>query len=176
MRYVARAPKMRAVPASALPHLPRSAARIVTARDDSAMPRSKNRNEISTPGRTRTCDPRLRRPLLYPTELRARQGSFSMQGRCAGKGGLERCCTESGLSDGVQRRPRARPDGAARSAPATRGLEGRCSIQLSYGRVGALLACRGGALEKGTRTLLHGVRLIGRSAAASTSTARWASN
>jgi len=25
-----------------------------------------------TPGRTRTCDPRLRRPLLYPTELRAR--------------------------------------------------------------------------------------------------------
>jgi hypothetical protein len=26
----------------------------------------------STPGRTRTCDPRLRRPLLYPTELRAR--------------------------------------------------------------------------------------------------------
>ncbi len=24
------------------------------------------------PGRTRTCDQRLRRPLLYPTELRAR--------------------------------------------------------------------------------------------------------
>src|SRR3954467_9113641 len=24
------------------------------------------------PGRTRTCDPRLRRPVLYPTELRAR--------------------------------------------------------------------------------------------------------
>ncbi len=24
-----------------------------------------------TPGRTRTCDPRLRRPLLYPTELQA---------------------------------------------------------------------------------------------------------
>src|SRR5579859_8082864 len=24
-----------------------------------------------TPGRTRTCDPRLRRPLLYPAELRA---------------------------------------------------------------------------------------------------------
>jgi hypothetical protein len=23
------------------------------------------------PGRTRTCDPRLRRPVLYPTELRA---------------------------------------------------------------------------------------------------------
>ena len=26
----------------------------------------------SAPGRTRTCDPRLRRPVLYPTELRAR--------------------------------------------------------------------------------------------------------
>jgi hypothetical protein len=24
------------------------------------------------PGRTRTCDPRLRRPVLYPPELRAR--------------------------------------------------------------------------------------------------------
>ena len=26
------------------------------------------------PGRIRTCDPRLRRPMLYPTELRARSG------------------------------------------------------------------------------------------------------
>src|SRR5262245_27511041 len=25
----------------------------------------------NAPGRTRTCDPRLRRPVLYPTELRA---------------------------------------------------------------------------------------------------------
>ena len=30
-----------------------------------------------TPGRTRTCDPRLRRPLLYPTELRARATTLS---------------------------------------------------------------------------------------------------
>ena len=29
-------------------------------------------NDLSAPGRTRTCDPRLRRPPLYPTELRAR--------------------------------------------------------------------------------------------------------
>lgn len=28
-------------------------------------------DSASTPGRTRTCDPRLRRPLLYPAELRA---------------------------------------------------------------------------------------------------------
>ena len=34
-----------------------------------AQPLAKAR---SAPGRTRTCDPRLRRPTLYPTELRAR--------------------------------------------------------------------------------------------------------
>ena len=28
--------------------------------------------------RTRTCDPRLRRPMLYPTELRARTGFTSI--------------------------------------------------------------------------------------------------
>ena len=28
-----------------------------------------------TPDRIRTCDPRLRRPMLYPTELRALNGS-----------------------------------------------------------------------------------------------------
>ena len=33
---------------------------------------------IGTPGRARTCDPRLRRPMLYPAELRARIG-----GSCA---------------------------------------------------------------------------------------------
>ena len=27
---------------------------------------------VGAPGRIRTCDPRLRRPMLYPTELRAR--------------------------------------------------------------------------------------------------------
>ena len=31
------------------------------------------------PGRIRTCDPRLRRPLLYPAELRALDESFSLQ-------------------------------------------------------------------------------------------------
>ena len=29
-------------------------------------------SEVGAPGRTRTCGPRLRRPVLYPTELRAR--------------------------------------------------------------------------------------------------------
>ena len=28
---------------------------------------------VGAPGRSRTCDPRLRRPVLYPTELRARE-------------------------------------------------------------------------------------------------------
>ena len=29
------------------------------------------------PGRTRTCDPRIRNPLLYPAELREREEDFS---------------------------------------------------------------------------------------------------
>jgi hypothetical protein len=32
------------------------------------------RNKSGAPGRTRTCDHRLRRPVLYPAELRARDG------------------------------------------------------------------------------------------------------
>jgi putative transposase len=36
-------------------------------------PCDRNRpSRTGAPGRTRTCDPRLRRPVLYPTELRAR--------------------------------------------------------------------------------------------------------
>ena len=102
MSYVVQSPSMRTIPPSALPRLPRLAASIVTARDDSRRAGSQTsmkyarpaglvpnrpragRTEktracrrakapgLSTPGRTRTCDPRLRRPLLYPTELRAR--------------------------------------------------------------------------------------------------------
>jgi integrase len=71
MRYVMQGPAMRTIPASALPRLPRSAAGIVTARDDWRRAGSKT--------------------LTIP----------------------------------------ARPSGLE---PLTRGLEGRCSIQLSYGR------------------------------------------
>src|SRR3954452_17862932 len=55
----------------------------------SAMPRDLSEGSLdmtasrdvgSAPGRIRTCDPRLRRPLLYPTELRAPAGCTS---RCA---------------------------------------------------------------------------------------------
>ena len=35
-------------------------------------------SKSGAPGRTRTCDPRLRRPVLYPTELRARKVSLSV--------------------------------------------------------------------------------------------------
>ena len=31
---------------------------------------------IGAPGRTRTCDPRFRKPMLYPAELRALQDEF----------------------------------------------------------------------------------------------------
>ena len=35
--------------------------------------RHKSAEHRGAPGRNRTCDPRLRRPMLYPTELQARQ-------------------------------------------------------------------------------------------------------
>ena len=71
MRYVMQAASMGRIPEAALPQLTPAMARIVTARDDSPEGRIKNPNDSGTPGRIRTCDPRLRRPLLYPAELRA---------------------------------------------------------------------------------------------------------
>lgn len=35
-----------------------------------------NKSRSGAPGRTRTCNPRLRRPVLYPVELRARGSQF----------------------------------------------------------------------------------------------------
>src|SRR6266550_719622 len=34
---------------------------------------TRNYDEVGAPGRSRTCDPRIRSPMLYPTELQARQ-------------------------------------------------------------------------------------------------------
>src|SRR5947208_10416680 len=42
----------------------------------SVTPVSHGPSESGAPGRTRTCDPRLRRPVLYPPELRARMQEF----------------------------------------------------------------------------------------------------
>ena len=48
-----------------------------------------NREAVGAPGRTRTCDPRLRRPVLYPTELRARVVHVTRATRLSGRGGLD---------------------------------------------------------------------------------------
>src|ERR1051325_10912537 len=56
---------------------------------------------ISTPGTTRTCDPLLRRQVLYPTELRAHPNLFFFQ-RSYRKSGLE-----TGLRHAVLRYVRA---------------------------------------------------------------------
>ena len=40
------------------------------------LPRNQDSGQIGAPGRTRTFDPRLRRPVLYPTELRARTSTL----------------------------------------------------------------------------------------------------
>jgi hypothetical protein len=71
---------------------------------------SDRRNELSNksaPGRIRTCDLWLRRPTLYPAELRAQQMTNVLERRLA------------------------RPEGFE---PPTYGFEARRSIQLSYGR------------------------------------------
>jgi integrase len=74
MRYVMRTAAMRRIPETVVPKI--AALPIATGRGNSrvkAIPLSDEilSNSTSAPGRTRTCDPRLRRPLLYPTELRA---------------------------------------------------------------------------------------------------------
>ena len=52
---------------------PFAASGVAASRDASPRWRSRTGREASgiAPGRTRTCDPRLRRPVLYPPELRA---------------------------------------------------------------------------------------------------------
>ena len=63
----------------------------------------------NTPGRTRTCDPRLRRPVLYPAELRA--------GRAVGPGAGSR---------------RKHLVGARGFEPPTPCAQGRCATRLRY--------------------------------------------
>ena len=49
---------------------------LADARDEARVRRGSPSLRDGAPGRTRTCDPRLRRPLLYPTELRALTWDF----------------------------------------------------------------------------------------------------
>ena len=55
------------------------------------------------PGRIRTCDPRLRRPLLYPAELRALDESFSLQTLLQRP--LQLCCKEWSVRQDLNLRP-----------------------------------------------------------------------
>jgi hypothetical protein len=81
------------------------------------------------PGRTRTCDPRLRRPVLYPAELRAQ---LRHTARPASAAGLRLHPSLAGALRASSRCPTLLQ--ATLVEPATPALEGRCSIQLSYGR------------------------------------------
>jgi integrase len=75
MRAVAIAESASAPPGEPGPEAPQAAgltAVLTATRGKGEAKQDESLMISSTPGRTRTCDPRLRRPLLYPTELRAR--------------------------------------------------------------------------------------------------------
>ena len=76
------------------------------------------------PGRIRTCDPRLRRPMLYPAELRARSRSHN--------------------SRRIQMRPRGRVEmvGARGFEPPTLCSQSRCATRLRHAPID-LLPCTG---------------------------------
>ncbi len=85
------------------------------------------------PGRTRTCDPRLRRPMLYPAELRAQSASHIVLP--FGSPHVHPCtANQPDHPRSVVRAARRHVKCPRENTALTPGLEGRCSIQLSYGR------------------------------------------
>jgi hypothetical protein len=66
---------------------------------------------VGAPGRTRTCDPRLRRAMLYPTELRARAERANSTCSC-------------------QLRPRGRVGGASDVGPMRSCLDASCFLPI----------------------------------------------
>ena len=110
---------------------------------DIEHPQGANYLRPYAPGRTRTCDPRLRRPVLYPAELRALvTSSARLRGDPAA--GVSKLAT--GIEPVTSSLPRMRstPElrepatasggqtGAAGLEPATAGFGDRCSAKLSY--------------------------------------------
>ncbi len=86
------------------------------------------RMNTGDPGGIRTPDPRLRRPLLYPTELLGQAAKIG-----AGDGNRTHVTSLEGWSSTIELHPRIiRLVGAAGFEPATPCSQGRCSTKLSH--------------------------------------------
>ena len=98
-------------------------------RADCRFPNSNKFDNTGAPGRTRTCDPRLRRPVLYPTELRAR--GFIVAASTDGISGVALRCRNECASPGTlaawtnPRHPGVAPAGRTRLGAVARGLRRR---------------------------------------------------
>jgi hypothetical protein len=103
---------------------------------------------IGTPGRTRTCDPRLRRPLLYPTELRAQYFIINQLSRAYRSLRSKPRTARSPLGGGPKRGEKTVTDNPRKTSSFPRVKIGVSSCLLELSHAGLRLpplaaACRG---------------------------------
>ena len=94
------------------------------------------RSMRSAPGRIRTCDLRIRSPTLYPAELRAHRPFTEVKKELGRETGFEPATFGTTIRRSNRLSYTLRTVRLGGLEPPTDGLEGRCSIRLSYRRMG----------------------------------------
>src|SRR5215471_12800509 len=97
-----------------------------TARLGGALIKVKAKSDDGAPDRIRTCDPWLRKPILYPTELRAREAMIIAPGHACTR--AQHCRTRAARYNELLC-PRLAPDSAPREL---RGHEGTRPALLAH--------------------------------------------